>query len=211
MLKFNSFMTIRSRQALLLFSGGGCVLNFAAILLLVVAQTQAASSSEALAPLATDVVAAPVASSRAPAETIVIPKDTPVHLMTLTEVTTKTDTAGTRFKLRVNEDVVIDGSAVIPKGTLAWGEVTSAESSGNLGKSGRLTARLLFIELNGQRIPIEGDTSAKGKSGTAETVVGVLGLGLLGLFAKGNNAKIKAGEKSTAFVANDFSLKLAAK
>lgn len=186
-------------------------MNFAAILLLVVAQAQAASSSEPMAPLATDMVAAPITANPAPAETIVVPKDTPVHLMTLTEVTTKTDTAGTRFKLRVNEDVIIDGSAVIPKGTLAWGEVTSAESSGNLGKSGRLTARLLFIELSGQRIPIEGDTSAKGKSGTAETVVGVLSLGLLGLFAKGNNAKIKAGEKSTAFVANDFILKVAAK
>lgn len=186
-------------------------MNFTAILLLFVAQAQAASSSEPIAPLATDAIVAPVAASEALAETIVIPKDTPVHLMTLTEVTTKTDMAGTKFKLRVNEDVVIDGSAVIPKGTLAWGEVTSAESSGNLGKSGRLTARLLYIELYGQRIPIEGDTSAKGKSGTAETVVAVLGLGLLGLFAKGNNAKIKAGEKSTAFVANDFTLKLAAK
>ena len=133
-------------------------MNFAAIMLLVVAQAQAASSSEPMTTSPTDAVAAPVTSSPAPLETIVIPKDTPVHLMTLTEVTTKTDTAGTRFKLRVNEDVVIDGSTVIPKGTIAWGEVTSAESSGNLGKSGRLTARLLFIELNGQRIPIEGDT-----------------------------------------------------
>ena len=186
-------------------------MNITAILFLVVAQTQVAPSSDPTAPSATEVIAAPFTARPAPAESIIIPKDTPVHLMTLTEVTTKTDTAGTRFKLRVNEDVVIDGSAVIPKGTLAWGEVTSAESSGNLGKSGRLTARLLFIELNGQRIPIEGDTSAKGKSGTAETVVGVLGLGLLGLFAKGNNAKIKAGEKSTAFVANDYTLKFVAK
>lgn len=187
-------------------------MNFAAILLLIATQAQEDPVySKPVEASKSDIKAAPAPASPVPSETIIIPKDTPVHLMTLTEVTTKTDMAGKKFKLRVNEDVIIDGSAVIPKGTLAWGEVTSAESSGNLGKSGRLTARLLFIELNGQRIPIEGDTSAKGKSGTAETVVGVLGLGLLGLFAKGNNAKIKAGEKSTAFVANDFPLKLTAK
>lgn len=137
---------------------------------------------------------------------IIIPRDTPVHLMTLTEVSTKTDMEGHKFKLRVNEDVVLSGKTVIAKGSLAWGEVTSAESSGNLGKGGSLTARLLYVDVKGQRVPIEGDTSAKGRTATAETVVGVLSLGLLGLFAKGNNAKIKAGEKITAFVAEDFEL-----
>lgn len=141
---------------------------------------------------------------------IVIPKDTPVHLMTLTEVTTKTDDVGHRYKLRVDKDVQIDGTTIIPVGTLAWGEVTSAESSGNLGKGGSLTARLLYVELNGQQIPISGDTASTGRTATAETVVSVLSIGLLGLFAKGNNAKIKAGEKTTAFVAEDTILKAVA-
>ena len=141
---------------------------------------------------------------------IVIPKDTPIHLMTLTEVTTKTDDVGHKYKLRVDKDVQIDGMTIIPVGTLAWGEVTSAESSGNLGKGGSLTARLLYVELNGQQIPISGDTSSTGRTATAETVVSVLSIGLLGLFAKGNNAKIKAGEKTTAFVAEDTILKAAA-
>lgn len=147
--------------------------------------------------------AAPPVSAAAP---IILPRDTPIHLMTLTEVTTKTDTIGHRFKLRVNQPVVIGGATVIPVGALAWGEVTTADSSGNLGKAGSLTARLLYVEYAGQKIPISGDTSAKGRTGTAETVVGVLSLGLLGLFAKGNNAKIKAGEKITAFVTDDFTL-----
>lgn len=148
-------------------------------------------------------LAAPPVSTTA---AIILPRDTPIHLMTLTEVTTKTDTIGHRFKLRVNQPVVIGGATVIPVGALAWGEVTAADSSGNLGKAGSLTARLLYVEYAGQKIPISGDTSAKGRTGTAETVVGVLSLGLLGLFAKGNNAKIKAGEKITAFVTDDFTL-----
>lgn len=141
-----------------------------------------------------------------PPASFLLPRDTPVHLMTLTEVSTKTNGEGHHFKLRVNEDVILNGQTAIPKGTLAWGEVTSAESSGNLGKAGSLTARLLYIDLNGQRVKIEGDTSAKGRTATAETIVGVLGLGIFGLFAKGNNAKIKAGEKITAFVAENVEL-----
>lgn len=133
----------------------------------------------------------------------VVPRDTPVHLMVVNEVSTKKDAAGTVFKLRVNQPVLVDGVELIPVGTTAWGEVVEADSSGNVGKSGQLAARLTHIDLGGQRIPIEGETSAKGKSGKGETILGVLALGPLGLFAKGNNAKIKAGEKITAFVAQD--------
>jgi hypothetical protein len=151
-------------------------------------------------------VVAPAVPNASAAAAIILPRDTPIHLITLTEVTTKTDTIGHRFKLRVNQPVIIGGATVIPVGALAWGEVTTADSSGNLGKAGSLTARLLYVEYAGQKIPISGDTSAKGRTGTAETVVGVLSLGLLGLFAKGNNAKIKAGEKITAFVTDDVTL-----
>lgn len=162
----------------------------------------AAGASPVAAPTAS--ISPTVADEAVPTHaTLLVPRDTPVHLMVLKEVTTKSDSAGERFKLRVIEPVVIDGKTAIPVGSTAWGEVTSAESSGNLGKSGRLSARLLYVEVGGVPIRIDGQTTAKGNSGTAETVVGVLSLGVLGLFAKGNNAKIKAGEQMTAFTAED--------
>ena len=52
-------------------------------------------------------------------------------------------------------------------------------------------------------MPISGNNEAKGAGGGAETALGVLALGPLGLFAKGNNAKIKAGELMTGFVEQD--------
>ena len=146
--------------------------------------------------------AAPVADTPAPA-TLLVPRDTPVHLMVVSEVTTKTHAEGHKFKLRVDQPVLVDGRELIPVGATAWGEVTSAKSSGNIGKSGKLSARLLTIDLNGTSIPIDGETSAKGKSGTAETLMGFASLGVLALFTKGNNAKIKAGEMMTAFVSED--------
>lgn len=138
---------------------------------------------------------------------ILLPRDTPVHLMVTQEVTTKTHSVGHRFKLRVNEAVEVDGVAIIPVGAIAWGQVTSAKGSGNLGKSGRLEAELLYVEVGDRRIAIDGQASDKGNSGTAETVMGVIGLGIFGLFAKGNNAKIKAGQKMTAFTVEDVEFK----
>lgn len=137
---------------------------------------------------------------------LVIPRDTPVHLMVLSEVTTKTHAAGYRFKLRVNEPVEIGGQVVIPVGAIAWGQVTNAEASGNLGKAGSLEAELLYVEVGDKQIRIDGQTRNEGNNGTAETVMGVLGLGVFGLFAKGNNAKIKAGEKFTAFTVEDVTI-----
>ncbi|SMQ69544.1 hypothetical protein SAMN06297468_1730 [Altererythrobacter xiamenensis] len=137
---------------------------------------------------------------------LVIPRDTPVRLMVLNEVSTKDHAAGHRFPLRVNEAVVVDGRELIPVGATAWGELTDAEKSGNVGKRGKLEAKLSHIDLDGREIPLEGGTSSNGASGKGETILGVLAMGPLGLFAKGNNAKIKAGEMMTAFVSEDVVL-----
>ncbi len=173
----------------------------------ITASAQTAPASEVTAAPAAPVVAAPAVVSP-PIQLIqpaplVLPRDTPIHLMVVSEVTTKTHAAGHRFRLRVNEPVRLAQQTIIPVGASAWGEVLSAESSGNLGRSGRLSARLLYVEANGRNIPISGELSSKGNSGTAETVMGVLSLGVFGLFAKGNNAKLKAGELMTAFTTED--------
>lgn len=132
-----------------------------------------------------------------------IPRDTPLRLMVLNEVSTKDHEPGHRFKLRVDAPVLVDGKEVVPVGATAWGELLTAEKSGNIGKSGKLSARLLYLDLDGREIPIDGATEADGKSGKGETILGVLSLGVFGLFAKGNNAKLKAGEKMTAFISDD--------
>ena len=145
-------------------------------------------------------------ASTQPAAAITIPRDTPVHLMVLNEVSTKDHAVGHKFKLRVDKPVVVGGEEVIPVGAIGWGELTDAEKSGNVGKSGKLSARLLHIDLDGQEIPIEGETSNEGRSGKGATILGVIGLGPFGLLAKGNNAKMKAGEKMTAFVTENVVL-----
>lgn len=135
--------------------------------------------------------------------TVMLKRDTPIHFMVVSEVTTKTHLAGHRFRLRVDKPVVIDGITIIAVGATAWGEVIAAKKSGNVGKSGSLEAKLLYVESGSTQIPVSGTNNAKGASGGGETALGILALGPLGLFAKGNNAKIKAGELMTGFVEQD--------
>lgn len=152
-------------------------------------------------PTATIAAPAPPASNP---NALRVDDDTMVRLMVLNEVSTKTTKAGERFVLRVDEDVVVGGVTIIPVGAKAWGEVVSAEGSGAVGKRGKLQARLLYIEQGGERIPIKGENATAGASGTGNTVMGVLALGPLGLFARGNNAKLKAGEIFNGYINGDM-------
>lgn len=172
-----------------------------------IATTMPAAAQEAATGQAAGSPAVTAAAGAVPAG-IIVRRDTPVHLMVMSEVSTKERGIGYRFKLRVNQPIIVGGAVVIPVGTLAWGEVTSASSSGNVGKSGTLSAKLLHIDLNGTLVPLTGETQAAGKSGSGEAVMAVLALGVFGLFAKGNNAKIKAGELMTGFVAADTPVSL---
>ena len=152
-----------------------------------------------------DEVPALAASSANP--TIVIRHDTPVELMATAEVSTATATAGTVFKMRVNRAITLDGKTIIPVGTPAFGEVTAATESASLGESGTMAARLVRIQFGDVAIPIEGKVDAEG-AGAGSVAMAVLTSGLMGLFHRGNNAKIKAGEILSGFVSEDVTIDL---
>lgn len=149
------------------------------------------------------------AETPAPVTTVLLPRDTPVELMAPSEVSTARATAGTIFKLRVNKPVEIDGRVIIPVGTTGYGEVLSAESSGGLGKKGAMSARLVRIQLGDANIPIEGRVDATGRGAGSAGAAVLLG-GIVGLFHRGNNAKIKAGEVLMGFTSEDVTLDLSA-
>ncbi|PTS87131.1 hypothetical protein DBR17_06535, partial [Sphingomonas sp. HMWF008] len=138
---------------------------------------------------------------------IVIKQDTPVELMATAEVTTATAKPGTVFKMRVNRAILVDGKTIIPVGTPAFGEVTAAKDAGGLGKSGKMAAKLVRIQLGDAAIPIEGNVESKG-SGAGSAGLAILATGWMGVFHRGNNAKIKAGEILTGFVSEDVAIDL---
>jgi hypothetical protein len=140
-------------------------------------------------------------------QSVMLAEDTPVELMATAEVSTADSAPGKLFKLRVNKPIFLDGRVVVPVGTPAFGQVVSAVDAGGLGKSGRMTARLLNMRVGDAEIPLTGEMSAKG-TGAGSAGVAVLFTGAMGLFHRGNNAKIKAGEILMGYVAHDVSLNL---
>jgi hypothetical protein len=163
----------------------------------------AALAASAAAP-ASDQDAGPGAATAAPAGTIRVEQDTLIRLMVLNEVSSRTAKPGDRFVLRVDEPVVVGGVTVIPVGAKAWGEIVEAETNGHAGKTGRIGARLLHVEVGGDQIPITGENRDQGEVGSTRIALGVLAFGPLGLLMRGNNAKLKAGEIFNAWLARDM-------
>ena len=132
---------------------------------------------------------APAAPAR-----LILPKGTMVRLMVTKEVNSRDNHAGDRFVLRVDEDIRVGGVTVVPMGARGYGEVVDSEGSGAVGRSGKLNARLLYLDLNGRHIELDGDRHSAGSGGTGQVVGGVVAFGVFGLLMKGNNASLKAGE-----------------
>jgi outer membrane receptor protein involved in Fe transport len=117
-----------------------------------------------------------------------------IELMIINEVTTKTAKPGDRFLLKLAQPLVVDDRILIPRGVSAWGEVSNASANGIAGRSGKLGTRLLYIDFNGQHLPISGAPTNKGQGGNLQIVLATLAFTPWGLVAKGNNAKLKAGD-----------------
>jgi hypothetical protein len=150
-----------------------------------------------------DLAATPAVAEKAPAvqtpapavvPKLVLPKGTMIRLMVTKEVNSRDDHPGDRFALRVDEAVQVLGVTVIPIGAKGWGEVIASDATGGIGKSGKINAHLLYVEASGQRIDLDGQRQSSGSGGTGNVVAGVIAFGPFGLFMKGSNASLKAGE-----------------
>ncbi|BBD98834.1 hypothetical protein SAMIE_1023350 [Sphingobium amiense] len=141
-----------------------------------------------------------IATTTPPVATPLLPAGTPVRLMVLKEINSRTARLGDRFKLRVDEPIYIDGASAVPVGSTAWGEIASVEKNGAVGKGGRLGAKLLYLDLPSGRVPLRGGYADKGDGNGAGVVLAVVGFGILGLLTGGDSARLKAGDSFTGYV-----------
>ncbi|HSQ95419.1 MAG TPA: hypothetical protein VLM18_04870 [Croceibacterium sp.] len=136
-----------------------------------------------------------------------------VPLRLLEELTTKEKKlrAGERFRLETSEPILVQGMTVIPVGTPAIGEITDVRNKGMWGKSGRFTARLLYLTLNGRQIRLSGNFDDKGHAGGAGAVaVSALVFLPAGFFMTGTSAHLPAGTAVTGAIDEDVPLNLPA-
>lgn len=129
-----------------------------------------------------------------------VPVGTPVRLMNLVEINSRSAFIGQKFKLRVQDPVLVDGKTIIPVGTLAWGEVVAFQGNGAVGKAGKIGVKILYLDLPQGRLPLTGSSAQEGNGNATGVAVAVITFGLFGLFTAGDSARLKGGDQIVATV-----------
>ena len=153
------------------------------------------------------------AISAAAASNAVLHIGTEVPLKLSEDLTTKGKKLklGQRFHLETAEAVSVQGVVVIPVGSPAIGEITDIRNKGMWGKSGHLSARVLYVTVNDRQIRLTGNFDDKGTAGGigAAAVSAVVFLPA-GFFMTGTSAHVVTGAPVKAFTDEDVPLAFAA-
>jgi hypothetical protein len=131
-----------------------------------------------------------------------------VRLEFAAPISSKSAQVGDRLTLRVTDDIKVGNTVIVPRGTLADGNITFVRRTGPGGIPGTLTYRLNALHVNGTSVPlwlIEGRSGDPRLPG-AETVIP--GAGAFTFFRHGKDVDIKPGIPVTANVAADTTLPL---
>ncbi len=117
---------------------------------------------------------------------------------------------GQRFHMEVASDIIVQGVTVIPVGSPAMGEITDVRNKGMWGKSGHLSARILYVTVNGRQIRLSGAFDDKGVAGGVGAVaVSAIVFAPAGFFMTGTSAQIPVGAAVKGFVDEDVQLSIA--
>jgi len=184
----------------------------------------------ALSPAMAQEAAAPAeAPATAPAETAApatAPVGTPtasathmlsgaeVRMVTRGELSSRTSLLGDRFELEVTDDVTVNGLVMIPRGSVATGEVTRVRKKGGWGRSGILETRLVSVHVGDRQIRLQGAAGDRGRAGTAAVVGAVLLSPLIvapfvGFFVTGTSAVVPAQTLTVGYTDEEMPLELA--
>ncbi len=125
-----------------------------------------------------------------------------IRLMVLREVNSSTAKPGDMVKLRVDEAFLMGGRE-IAVGTPAFGQVESAKDAGMALQRGRLTVVLSHLLMDGEQVPLNGTLADQGGGGSNDDVAKALLAPMYLLFARGNVAKLRAGQIVYGRLASD--------
>ena len=127
---------------------------------------------------------------------VTVPAGTRILIRMIDSIDSSKQKAGYRFTASLETNLQADNVVVAPRGTLVYGQLTSASSAGRMAGSSELTIELTDMVINGTAYPLVTSTyEIKGKgegSNTAKKVIGGAGLGALigGLAGGGMGAGI---------------------
>ena len=145
-------------------------------------------------------------------QTITVPAKTPVLLSFTNLVSSKTGVNGTPLQFTLAEDLILNSQIIIPRGTLATGEIIHAQKSSFGGKPGELILAARYLEFKGKQIklrslkPIAGPYVGKNYKNTS---YGVAMLSpIAGVFITGSEITIPEGTLALAMIADETLIEL---
>lgn len=129
------------------------------------------------------------------ATTRVLPAKSSISLRFIETLVSGVSTRGAAFRMEVSEDVRVRDEVVIPKGTVAYGEVVDSKKAGMLGKVGVLVLSARYLHLEQRDIRLASALGAAGNSRNA--------LAFFIPFVMGGQARVEQGTEVTAHTAAD--------
>jgi hypothetical protein len=144
--------------------------------------------------------------SQSPSETIKeklsIPALTPLALVLVEPVSTRTAKRGDRFQVRLSSPLEFPGITV-PAGTMGHGEVVHAQKAGAAGRAGELILAVRCLNFEGKCIKLRSlkvaPFQARDRSDAA-LAVGIVA-GFAGFLVSGGHSELAAGSPLTALTA----------
>lgn len=141
---------------------------------------------------------------------LMVPKGTRVRLAFAHDLDSREAEKGDTIRLKVTQDVYVQGERVIARGARATGRVTEVRKPRRFGRKAQIKIDLVGVRaVDGRELPLEryrtGDRYSAG--GAAAAGGGLLVLGPVGLaagaFVKGKHLKVEAGTTIDAAVSAD--------
>jgi hypothetical protein len=138
-------------------------------------------------------------------DAVILRSGTEVKLMFAQSLSSKHATMGEKIELRVEEDVRVDHTVVVPADARVLGTVVHGKKNEKYGNSKDLAVSVDYIVVKGTRIKLTGEHQQKAKTNIGSATAATIGLGLSGLmiYMSQREAWIREGTSAKAYVAED--------
>lgn len=139
---------------------------------------------------------------------------TPVKLRLTRTISSSDAQVNEKVDFDVLEDVKIGDVIVIPKGSIAWGTVTEAQSKRRMGRGGKLDLNIDDVRLaDSDKAALRAVKEVKGGGHTGAMTAGIVATSLVAwpaaplfLFIHGKDITIPKGTEITAYISGNVNL-----
>ena len=151
------------------------------------------------------------------AKGFVLEEATPVKLRFNRTVSSADAHAGDTVDFEVLQDISVNGTPVISKGSFAFGTVTEAQPKRRMARGGKLEINVDYVKLlSSEKAALRAVKGGKGGGHTGYMTAGIVGAGILFfpaapffLFMHGKDITLPKGTEFTAYINGDMKLDIA--